>query len=397
MPYFAWKGIQLDGSEQRGSLFAPSPEVLDALLLKKGIALLHAQKKPLYRWLYPVSSTAIIRLFEQLHALVATGIRLPQVLQILAEQQPNPRLQEMLFYVADTVSRGGLLYAACGEFGHFFDPAVLHQLHIGEDVGRLAQAAETIQRYLERKAAFRAQMRSLLSMPLITVLFLIVVVALIFGCIMPQFTAIFTMLGHEVPPLTRRMMQVSVFMRSFYLPVLLALLVFLAIGLAMVARTGRGKVAKDMLVLRLPIIKHLVCCHILAQTYFSLALLLHEGVPLVRALTTVQALVHNTVFARALAHVCQSVDQGVGLAQALAQYPHLFPADGLGVIAVGQEASALPAMLKAVAADYQKKLDTHMHRLVVLAQPCFLLILGLLIGLVIIAVYTPIMQVAYKI
>lgn len=397
MPYFGWKGIQLDGTECEGSLFAPSLEILDSLLLKKGIALLQTRKKPLFRFLYPVSHTAVIRLFDQLQVLLVTGIRLPQILVMLAQQEPNPRLQEMLFFAAQEIDRGASLYTAFEHYPQFFDSVVCHQLRVGEEVGRLVHAAASVKLYLERKSAFYSQLRSLLTMPGVTLIFLIAIALIIFGAIMPQFTTIFIMLGHDMPPLTQAMIRVSASVRSWYFPAVIALVCLTIRVLFIAMRSHKVKHLIDKFLLWCTFSAGIVRYSILIQCYTSLALLLQEGVTLDCAIQVVRSTTANTVFFKALGQVCEDVDAGLSLAEALARHPQLFSSDGIAVIAIGQEAHALPVMLQAVATDYQKKLDAALHRLAGFAQPFFLLVLGLLIGLLIIAVYTPIMQVAYKI
>lgn len=397
MPYFKWRGINISGTDCKGELFAPSDKELDMLLFERGIALLDCKHKPLYRSWYPINRLLVAQFFEQLGLLLHAGIRLPVALTIVAQQHANPRLQEIAFDCAIAVEQGKLLHTALEKNGGVFDVITVNSIRVAQEAGQLTAACTLLQEYIYMQHHFYTQLRSALFMPAITALFLCIVTLGIFGIMIPQFSSILHTLGQEAPPLTQAMISISKMVRSRAVLFIIPLCALVLFFIVRIMRTPPIKKRIDPLLLRLPLVKEVVISRLLVQLCQSLSLLLQAGIPLTSALHLVSESGGNTAFAHVIQQVHEQVNAGTFLHHALREYPHIFPSQMVAMIGVAQESGSLPHMLDMVAQHSQKKVDKALQRLTVLMQPLLMVILGILVALLIIAIYTPIMQIAYKV
>ncbi len=396
MPYFTWSGVDLSGRIRKGKLFAPSQKELDRRLLKRDIALLRCWESRNW-FVRPVSLSLKIDFFQQLAALLNAGVLLPDALQILGEQIGNIKLQECIEHIANNVRSGMSFGETLANYPRIFDHLMIHMMVVGQESGNLSNALNELTDYLTMMRDFRRKLRSAALIPGCTFLFFLLVTVVIFIVIIPKFAATFESMGRSVPDVTQMMMRVSDFMRSWFALFGVGLSIVIIYVLRIYGKSTAGKKIIDTLSVRLPFVGGLVRNSAVVYFLRSVALLLEGGMQLVPALQIATQSIRNSAMRSLFATLEHDVRAGYSLSDAMAQHYHeqLFPQDLLSVIRVGEESGQLASLLKKAAAIYYDKLTRSIHFFTTIFQPVLMIILGLLITLLIFAVYVPIIDLSH--
>jgi type IV pilus assembly protein PilC len=398
MPYFKWRGVTIVGDWRTGKQFAPSHQHLDAHLLKKQIALIESWPVATRWFLRPVSRADTIQFFRQLSVLIQAGILLPEALVIAGAQVSNPRLQEVVYAVADAVQGGVSFGDALQRYPKVFSKIMVQLVQAGEESGKLAPALQALCDHLEATHDLYSRIRAALMMPIVTFLFFCSIVSVMFVVILPRFEHIFASMKVPIPPLTRTLLSISSFMRSGSMLVLAGLITLIIVCLWLLKRTHKGKTMFDAFWLKVPFIGGLLRYRFTAYFFHSLGMLLEGGMQLVPALAVVRQSIGNAVFEKQVAVVQNRVDAGESLSDALAESDDgLFSSEAIAMVLVGQESSSLPMVLKRVAAAQREQIRSKLTTATTLVQPLLMVFLGLLVALLIFAIYTPIFNLSYAV
>jgi len=396
MPYFAWKGVNLRAQICNGVQFARNKSDLDALLIKKDIALLSLKQKKIW-WNKPISLQAKIDYFIQLNMLIKAGMLLPDALNLIADQAPNSRFAAVAYQVADQVQEGNSLSQGLANARTVFDPLMIQMACVGQESGSLAASLQVLTNHLESLASFRARLKAALMLPLVTFCFFLVVISIMLMVIVPQFASLFASMHRELPGSTKMMIGVSNFLRSGYFVLIGALNFMILLLIRLYLKTGKGKRLFDKFLMHMPLSRGLVINKNMAGFFQSIALLIKGGMPLVKAVMIAKESIVNSVIKRQMENLADEINAGGSFAETLSGYPALIGQEMVSLIKVGQESGMLADMLVRVSDIYQQRLMNGLSRINTLFQPFLLIILGLMITGLILALYTPIMSLSYAI
>jgi len=390
MPYFRWRAVNLTGSIKRGMLFARSEEHLDQLLLKRQLALLSCKQM---RQLMPrpIRLSNRLQLFQQLTTLIEAGVLIPDALLIVANQTEHPQLQEKMHAVAQMVIAGVALSDALEQTGAIASPIIIQLIRAGEESGKLPLSLEAICSHLSATQDFYQRLQSALMLPAITLLFFCIIIVIIFTVIMPRFIEIFTSMQATIPPLTQTLLSISAFMRSPAMGLLLAVCALFVLLFWRITRRGKPRRILDTLLLQTPFIGSLLTERFFSYMMRALAVLLEGGMPLSQALAVVKLSVKNHHFIQYLQALEDDILAGTSLSSAMAQQVDgLFSPETIAMIEVGEESGRLPILLLRASEAYHTRVIQRLSWITMLLQPTVMIILGMLVALLIFAVYGPI-------
>lgn len=398
MPYFKWRGINLQAQMKYGMSWARDSQELQRLLLRHEIALLHARVHK--QWIIrPVTLALKASLFNRLTALLKSGILLPEALDLVASYMGHAHFQDALAAIAQRVRSGHQLDGAFQAYGRFFDSFTISLLQVGYQAGYLSDVTQLLAVYLEQRHGFYKQARAAALMPFCILIFFIAVCLVIFVAIIPQFQVIFNASDSHIPRLTSYLLTISKVLQSWYTPFVAGL--FLLSGYLLyksAVQTRWVQVAIDRVVLQVPIIGALYRQQATATFFYLLFIVLKSGVQLVTALEMAGDSLSNSVlrtYAREIAH---EVRTGLSLSDALSRYQGIwFDQEVIALIAVGQESDSVPEMVYSIATTYQERIKTELTRLTTFIQPVLMVFIGLLVAVLLVAVYIPIFEMAHVI
>ncbi len=395
MPYFAWRGVNIVGAVKRGYSFARTQDELEAVLLKRDIALLRARVARQWFIGRSLGIDDCVIFFEQLSDLLLSGVLLPEALRIVADQVDKPALQEMLHELADAVSAGGSFADALGRYPAFFNELVCNSVRVGQETGKLGVSCHALALYLASVQTYKKKVRQALFMPVITVLFFCCIAALMLVFIVPRFATIFQSLGHQLPGLTRALVAVSNGLQGFAGLSLLGCIIGLFVGVRVVYATISGRRLLDGLLCYVPFVRLLVTDSARMHFLRSLSVLVGGGVSVPHAVHIARRSVSNVVLKEYIDFIERVVYAGGSLSQALAQHPEQwFEQSVVAMVRVGEESGQLPQSLVRAAGYYQRRVDNLLSRSISLLQPLFVVLLGGVVALFIYAIYMPIFMLA---
>jgi type IV pilus assembly protein PilC len=392
MPYYSWTGISLHGVIKKGTTYAQSPDALDALLFKKDIASLHIKPSRMLRIRKKITAQAYSAFFNQLAQLLRAGILLPEAL-VIVQASMQSELQPIIQNIIDAVQKGCSLAQALQHHPKIFDPFVVQMVHVGHESGTLPLSLSLLAEHIEMMRGFTKQLKSAAYTPLLTALFFMLVACFVVIFIVPQFAALFASFSQELPPITRQLIAFSAFVDSWRMAVVGALCAILFLIIRDYATSAHGKGVMRSLYARMPIIGF--CMQQSALLYFfrSVAMLLKAGIALPKALSIVRHAMANQSLESHILFLEQEVESGISLSAAMEQnHEQLFDQHVVAMIKVGEESGQLHDMLLQAAHVHHEKVQQTLKMATLVFQPLLMVIMGLLVTLLVFAVYLPVLQ-----
>ena len=390
MPHFKWQGINLSGKVCSGTTMARSVEELSSLLFNEDIALLAFQPKKPLPFIQAVSLDLKINFFKQITLLLGSGIFLDQALQLVVHQIKHRFFKSAVCDILMDIHHGVTLSNALKNYPMLFDDLTIQMVETGQESGKLVEALEQLCDHQETVALFRKKLRLVLLMPAITFLFFIIISLIIFIVIVPTFSSMFISSGQPLSKNTEYMIMISDFIRSWWSVVVVVGV--MAVGFIVRYYVFTYKPLKrsiEYCLLAMPIVGGLLRNMTFAYFFQSLGILTKAGVHLVTALSIACQSIGNSVLKDKIELLLEDIQQGNSLSQALSQQPDLFSDHIIALLSVGQESGCLPFIFDQIALLYKEQVNRLLTTLATLVQPLLMIILGLLITMLVFALYVP--------
>ena len=396
MKEFYWQGKDLKGQTLKGVIAASSPmEVVDLLKRKQIIVdttSIREKKKFSLKNLFfnKVKKKDLVLFTRQFATLTQAGIPYTQALEILSKQTESKRLALILNDIKTKIEGGQSLSAAFQEHLDVFDELYVSLLKAGEEGGFLDSVLLRLSVYLEKALKLSREIKVALIYPAILLLVAVIVVGVILIFVIPTFEEIFAEFGAALPLPTRIVIQISSFTRDFWwlISVFLGALGYL---LFQFSRREEGKRFFHPLLLKVPGFGELIKKANLARFSRTLSTMISSGVPILKALDCSAKVVGNYVIQQVILDSITEVSQGKNLNEVLKK-SSVMPPIFWSMIAVGEQTGALDAMLDRLATFYEEEVDAAVQSLKQLIEPVMILILGVIIGGLVIAMYLPIFR-----
>ncbi|MDA9272193.1 type II secretion system F family protein [bacterium] len=394
MNNYKWYGINRYGKPSQGIISAHNLHDAKCDLRKLDIIARKITKKRTFVLNWPAKKiqTADITLFSrQLTTLITTGITLIQSLTIIHQSQKNQHMQALLSAIILDLEAGLTLSEALKKHPSQFQALFCNLIAIGEESGTLDKMMNKIATHNEQMMAIIQKVKQALMYPLVLLIIAgIVTTGLLIG-VVPQFEALFSNFNATLPAPTRAIIYLSTWLTSYGY-----LLISLFISLLYGVYSGRKHSPTvihfvDQLMLKLPIIGHMLQHAILARFSSTLAITFAAGLPLVEALKSVAKITGNSLYAHATLQLSHDISNGSSMQMAL-QKTNLFPNLVIAMITIGEESGTLDCMLEKIADYYKDRLTQSINTLNHLLEPLIMALLGLVMGGLIIAMYLPLLK-----
>ena len=323
---------------------------------------------------------------QQFNTLIKAGLPILRALDLLAERAAAAQLRPILAEVRQRVRDGALLSEALAAQGSF--PAVyVTVITAGERSGNLSGVLDQYISYLRVSTGFRSSLITTLIYPSVLVASAVLVVTYVVTYAMPQFADLYHELGVPLPAPTRILLSIALPLRTYFL-ILVAVVALAAIAIFLWTRSERGAIAIDRFKPRMPIIGDIWLKTQIAQFARTLSTLLAGGTPLVSGLHTSSAAMGSALISTSVDGAADRVREGQSLHESLAE-TNLIPELALEMIEVGEASGSLTAMLTSVAEFYEEEVATRLQRTLTWIPIVILVVMALVIGFILIALYLP--------
>jgi type IV pilus assembly protein PilC len=387
---YLWEGRDKTGKAVKGEIRASGEAVVASQLRRQGINVTKIKKQKLSGG-KKITDKDITLFTRQLATMMKAGVPLLQSFDIVGKGHSNPRVAKLLMDVRTEVETGSSLAAAFRKYPLYFDPLFCNLVQAGEQAGILETLLDRLATYKEKILAIKSKIKSALFYPVAVIVVAFIITAVIMIFVIPAFKQVFTSFGADLPAPTLVVMAISDFFVEYWY-IIFGLLIGGVYGLLETwKRSTAFQIFMDRALLRVPVFGDLVRKSTIARWTRTLATMFAAGVPLVEALDSVGGASGNHVYMTATKQIQQEVSQGTSLTTAM-QNANVFPNMVIQMASIGEESGALDNMLSKVADFFEQEVDDAVEALSSLMEPMIMVVLGVLIGGMVVAMYLPIFK-----
>ena len=392
MPVFNYTARTLTGELQSGSIDLPSHDDVVAHLRKNRMIVVKVQQAPkdikIDLFAKGISTRDIVIFTRQFATMINSGLPLVQALDILAEQSENKALKDVTRAVVYDVESGHTLADALRKHPKAFTELYVNMVAAGEAGGILDTILLRLATFMEKNDALVRKVKGAMIYPAVifSVAGIAIVILLIF--VIPVFQDMFAGIGQQLPLPTRVVIGASNILKGFWWAIGggIALAIY---GTKRYYATPNGKLALDRLMLQFPVLGDLIRKSAVSRFTRTLGTLIASGVSILDGLEITAKTAGNRVIHDAVMESRASIAGGETIAAPLKK-SQVFPPMVISMISVGEQTGGLDEMLSKIADFYDEEVDAAVEALLSLMEPVMIVVLGVVVGGMIIAMYLPI-------
>jgi general secretion pathway protein F len=336
-------------------------------------------------------STKQIGLFSrQLATLLKAGLPLPVAIADIVEQIDNKHFRNVIADVKEKIEQGSSFSNALSQHRSIFPDMYISMVRVGESLGSLDQVIVRLAEMEEKQNILTSKIRSALWYPAFMMFFAMAVMMFLMTSVIPTMASMFEEQKQDLPFITTVVLGISNFLSKFWYipPLLLALLIYLY---SRYSQTPEGRRKIDELKLKLPIISNLYRRLIVYRFTQNLGILLSNKVDIIKSFEIVKKIVGNVIIEEHISDAAIRIKEGATVSNSLAKSDFL-PKLVLGMISAGEASDNLHTMLLNIGTVYETELDLTVTSMTSLLEPIIIILMGLIIGLIVMAVILPITQ-----
>lgn len=399
MPIYDYKALDTAGKSVKGAIDAENAKAARQKLKKQGIMVTDIWEKSTASSSRDVKipflsgrvgQREVTLMTRQLASLIKANIPLVECLNALTDQIENETLKITLDQVKRDVNEGSSLAKALAKHSKIFDTIFINMVEAGESSGTLGLVMLRLADLKEAQLRLRGKVISGMTYPALMMGVGGLLMIAIFTFVIPKMTQIFVSMNKPIPLITRVLIAISGFVIDWWW----AISIVLGISLWIFKRyinTETGAPKWDRFKLKLPIFGNLI--QMIAVTRFArtMATLLGSGVPILASMNIAKNLVGNIPIERAIASARENITEGQSIAEPLRRSGE-FPPMVIHMIAIGEKTGELPEMLQNVSETYEEQINARIEAMTALLEPLMIVVMGGVVGLIIIAIFIPLMD-----
>ncbi|PWB72962.1 pilus assembly protein PilC [candidate division GN15 bacterium] len=398
MPVFEYKGKTLAGAAVQGSMKANSKEDMERVLRQNRILVTSINKKAAeiqFKIGTGVKKVEISRFTRQFATMIGAGLPMIQCLDILATQTENKEFGKIITQVKDSVQGGATLSESLARHPKVFDPLYTNMVEAGEVGGALDAILVRLAVYREKADKLVRKVKGAMMYPAVIVVVATGVTIAMLTFIVPVFAGMFKGVGSELPAPTQVVLDISNFLKSNYIYMLLGLIGAFG-ALFWWKKTPAGALAIDRFMIKTPVLGTLIRKSSIARFTRTLSTLLASGVSILEALEITAKTSGNLVVSNAINKSVLAIAEGETITGPLKE-TGVFPPMVIQMIGVGEKTGGLDDMLNKIADFYDEEVNDAVAALTSIIEPVIIVFMGAIIGGILIAMYLPMFDIIGKI
>ncbi len=335
-----------------------------------------------------ITKKDIAQFFRQLATLLKAGLPLLQSMDIMAKGHENSSFSKLVNDIKLNVQSGSSLANALRGHPKYFDTLASNLIDAGEQAGVLDSMLDRIASYQEKNIAMMSKLKKAMIYPAFIISIVFIVIAIMMVFIIPTFKDIFNNFGAELPGPTLLVISISNFFVKNILWILLAPIVIFFGAKFLLRKSPKFRQLRDNFILKMPIIGSIIRKATISRWTRTLSTMFSSGIPIVESLDSVGQSSGNINYSNATKNIKQDVIKGTSLNTAM-RSTQLFPNMVTQMVSSGEESGSLDTMLNKVSEFYEEEVDASIASLSTLIEPIIIVVLGVVICLILIAIYLP--------
>jgi len=351
----------------------PLPTVISAIIPKASIK---------------VSSGEVVELMESLHLIIKSGLPINEGLQDLAKESENKRFKDMLLSLDNEIANGQSLSNAFEKYKNAIGPIILNLIKIGEETGQLEATLKRAAEFLKRTISLKKKAKGALIYPSFAFVAVLGAMFVWMIFVLPQMMGLFQDMDLKLPPLTLGIIATSNFLSLYWAYMLGSLVAAIVLFKLAHKKYQKVRLFTDKLVLKIPVVKHIVSGFNIAFISEYLRLALVSGVPIFNALQSLTDNLTNELFKEALRSSTEEVSKGSQISTAFSK-TGVFTPFTIRMIGVGESSGSLDSQLDMIANHYYERVDYFADNIGKVIEPVVLIFVGGFMALVIAGLMGP--------
>jgi type IV pilus assembly protein PilC len=332
--------------------------------------------------------------YMELSILITAGVDIKAALELLCNQQKKQKAKAIINDIKDKIVSGYSLSEAVKSTGHFSSYEYF-SLRIGEESGKITEILSELATYYTKKLKQKRQIVQALSYPTLVLLTSFGAVAFMLSFIVPMFSDVFKRFGGELPYITKLVIGLSKGLLDNFVFILILMATLIALLWSFRKKEWFRKYS-SLFLLKTPVIGGMLQRIYLAQLCGSFSLLLGAKVPLLHAIELVRKMINFYPLATSLKIVEKDILMGESLHQSLAKFP-VYDQRMLTLLKVGEEVNKLDLFFQKLTSQYNDEIEHQTSILSSVMEPFIIIFLGLVVGVVLIAMYLPLFELSTNI
>ena len=327
--------------------------------------------------------------YHELGILFSAGVDIKSSLELIEEEQTNPKDKALFATIKDHVIAGGTLSGAVKESGKFSNYE-FHSLQIGEETGKLSAVLKELASFYQNKIKQRRQIVSALSYPILVLGTSVGAIFFMMNYIVPMFADIFKRFGGDLPWITAFILSISEVISSYFYVFILFIVSIIVVFVTQKEKQWFRKLISKV-ILRTPFIGEMVRKIYLARLCHSMTLLIGSRIPLVRALSLVKQMIGFYPLEESLTQIEKDILHGGSLHKSMSDFP-IYHKRMVSLVKVGEEVNQLEMFFEKIGKQYTEDVEHQTGIISSLMEPLMIIFLGLIVGVILIAMYLPLFK-----
>jgi type II secretory pathway component PulF len=397
MPVFTYKAFNAGGATVNGVIEADSPQMAADILFSKGFVPSTVTEKKvasesglqarLRRLTNRVPIQDLILFTKQFRSMLAAGVPLMRLLQVLEAQTQNTSLRQAIGNISASIREGSTLHTAMERNGNIFSPLYYNLVRAGEISGNVPEVLARLIYIIEHEAKIKSDIKSALQYPIMVTIALVIAFFVLLTFVIPKFADMFQRSGLELPLPTKLALGLYKFISTYwYLGV--GGVIVLIVGLRYFLKTDQGQYMKDALLLRLPLAGPLFIKAIMSRFASIFAILQSSGVPIMVSMKVLSGAIGNRAIAIEFNRVRDQMHEGKGISIPLSQAKYFTPMV-IDMIAIGEESGNIEEMLQQISVHYDDEVAYSVKGISEAIGPILIVGLAAVVGFFAMAIFLP--------
>lgn len=328
---------------------------------------------------------------RQFSTMSNAGLSIVQILDVLKNQDFDKFFKSILENVYEDVKAGVMLSDALAKHKKVFPNFFKSMIKVGEASGKLDIVMVSLADYYETDAAIRKKTKGAMVYPLMLLLMTIGIVILMMLFVVPTFKKTLVEMNVEMPPLTQAISDLSDFIKAKWKQIIITI-VSIIVLLKIFGMTQKGRYVYDTLAINIPLLKTINIARITARFARGFSLLLSSGMDIVESLEEISAVLGNKNVEKRFKLATEDIRQGMTMTMAFESYK-LFPDILIQMISVGERTAAVEDVLSRSCTFFDEQAESALNAFTSAINPIMLLIMGGVVGVLFIAIYSPMLQI----
>ncbi len=385
---FQWVLIEPDTPNKSGYVDAVSMNEAKMILRKQGVRFTYVKLVAVKK--VKIKEDHIVLFLRQWSAVQSAGVPVTDGIKMIADTTEYQGLRKMLLKIYQSLAEGSSLAESFAQFPRWFDPVSIALLKAAQEAGILDSVLRRMATARERRRILDKKTKSALLYPGITVFVMFIVVTILMIKVIPVFAKLFHSFGGQLPFLTRQVVNLSDWMKGHALIVFLLPLIIFAVLRYLYRHHVKARWIMDRIFFRLPVFGELLLKAATARFCQIFAEMQGAGVPILSTLDTLSNVSGNMIIDSGVIKAREAVARGGRISAALRD--SAFPPLAVQMISVGEETGNLETMLNKTGEFYESEVNEMVNRLSTLLEPMIMVVLGVVVGTLVIAMYLPMLD-----